>query len=157
MYHRLAKISRPEEITPWHRVQDRFGEPPEPVKNLLVLLEIKLLAVARGIQNISPEGKDIVLNLAPGRKVQTLPFNSVRGAIRAETATSSSTNAPRQRLAEAIEEDTRRDGSRLTVVRITDQFRQLNGSDDAVAARGAPGFPALALRSAICADYAPGH
>jgi len=74
LYRRLAKVNRIEQTTDIAReLGDRFGELPLPVKNLLHIVEIKLLAVGSGVKSISKEGKQIVLNFNEGRKMGKLP------------------------------------------------------------------------------------
>jgi transcription-repair coupling factor (superfamily II helicase) len=74
LYRRLAKVNRIEQITDIAReLGDRFGELPLPVKNLLHIVEIKLLAAGSGVKSISKEGKQIVLNFNEGEKLGKLP------------------------------------------------------------------------------------
>lgn len=74
LYRRLAKVNRVEQITDIAReLSDRFEELPLPVKNLLHIVEIKLLAAGSGVRSISKEGKQIVLNFNEGKKMGKLP------------------------------------------------------------------------------------
>ncbi|PIX27274.1 MAG: hypothetical protein COZ67_03190, partial [Chloroflexi bacterium CG_4_8_14_3_um_filter_45_15] len=73
LYHRLARIECVEEIEEIAReLKDRFGKLPEPLRNLLYIVEIKILATAKGIQSIYFHGQEVILDLAPGRSTPTL-------------------------------------------------------------------------------------
>jgi len=73
LYHRLARIECVEEIEEIAReLKDRFGKLPEPLRNLLYIVEIKILATAKGIQSIYFHGQEVILDLAPGRSTPIL-------------------------------------------------------------------------------------
>jgi transcription-repair coupling factor (superfamily II helicase) len=62
LYHRLAKVEYIEEVEDVAReFQDRFGALPEPVKNLLYIVKIKVLAMKAKVSSISTQGRQIVI------------------------------------------------------------------------------------------------
>jgi len=62
LYNRLAKVEHIEEVEDVAReFQDRFGPLPEPVKNLLYIVKIKVLAVQAKVSSISTQGRQIVI------------------------------------------------------------------------------------------------
>jgi transcription-repair coupling factor (superfamily II helicase) len=68
LYQRLAKVSSPEGAQDMEQeLKDRFGEVPQPAKNLLYIVRVKALAAQAGIQAVSTERNQIVLKL--GRRV----------------------------------------------------------------------------------------
>ena len=75
LYHRLARIERIEEIAEMaQELADRFGNLslPEPLRNLLYVVEIKILAAEKGIQSVYCQGKQIILDLASGSSIASL-------------------------------------------------------------------------------------
>ncbi len=63
LYQRLVAIKRIQEIDDVaEEMNDRFGPLPEPVKNLLYVVEIKQLAAAAMVESISTEDSKIILN-----------------------------------------------------------------------------------------------
>ena len=63
-YQRLAALRRAQDIDDIEReLSDRFGPPPEEVKNLLYVVEIKQLATEAMLDSISTENKQVVLHL----------------------------------------------------------------------------------------------
>ncbi len=64
LYYRLARISQKQEIDDiTQELKDRFGSLPPQVKNLLDMLEIKLLAIASGVESITSEAREIIIKL----------------------------------------------------------------------------------------------
>ncbi|GAB4535274.1 MAG: transcription-repair coupling factor [Anaerolineae bacterium] len=62
LYRRLAGLLSEEEITTVaQELEDRFGELPEPVSNLLYQLRLKVLALESGVQAISVDSGQIVI------------------------------------------------------------------------------------------------
>ncbi len=62
LYRRLADMHSLSEVDAMaEEFDDRFGTPPEPVRNLLYQLRIKLLAEAAGLASVSGENGQIVL------------------------------------------------------------------------------------------------
>lgn len=53
-------------------LEDRFGPLPDPVKNLLYQLKIKLLATQAGIERIASEGSQICLEMPQERPLDEL-------------------------------------------------------------------------------------
>jgi len=83
IYHRLTRIAHAHEINDIaQELKDRFGPLPQPVKNLFEILEIKLLATGKGVESITSEAKQITINLAPGKRLHSLPFASGRDKVR---------------------------------------------------------------------------
>lgn len=67
-YQRLATIKRAEEIEDTAmELCDRFGPMPQPVANLLYVVEIRQLASAAGVESIFAEDKQLVLQFANAR------------------------------------------------------------------------------------------
>ena len=68
LYRRAASILQREEIQQLKKeFTDRFGSIPEPVKNLLIQLEIKLLAEKAGLEGISIQSGQINLQYPEGQ------------------------------------------------------------------------------------------
>ena len=68
LYRRLAGIEGVEKIeNVAQELRDRFGTLPEPVENLLYIIEIKILAAKAGLESIYTQGKQVVLNPVWGR------------------------------------------------------------------------------------------
>jgi transcription-repair coupling factor (superfamily II helicase) len=84
LYHRLAKIEHREEIEVMTKeLKDRFGVPPQPVENLLYIIEIKILAAKAGVESIYTQRKQIVLHPVHGKALPSLtPPPEYRDAIR---------------------------------------------------------------------------
>jgi transcription-repair coupling factor (superfamily II helicase) len=62
LYHRLANLEHIEELADIAReLQDRFGPLPEPVRNLLYIVKIKVLATKAKVSSISTQGRQIVI------------------------------------------------------------------------------------------------
>jgi transcription-repair coupling factor (superfamily II helicase) len=62
LYRRLAGLLSEDEIdTMAQELEDRFGELPEPVANLLYQLKLKVLAMESGVQAISLDSSQIVI------------------------------------------------------------------------------------------------
>ena len=83
LYYRLAKIEQKPEIDNIaQELRDRFGVLPSSVKNLLDMLEIKLLAINGGIESITSEAKRIVIKPKPNKKVKKMPPNLLAAGIK---------------------------------------------------------------------------
>jgi len=68
LYRKLATIERIKEIENIaQELSDRFGVLPQPVENLLYMIEIKILATKAGVESIYTQGKQVVLNPVDGR------------------------------------------------------------------------------------------
>ena len=62
LYRRLAEIKTQEALQSIAaELADRFGSLPEPVRNLIFLMQIKLLAQQAGIEGVASEGGQLVL------------------------------------------------------------------------------------------------
>jgi transcription-repair coupling factor (superfamily II helicase) len=67
LYRRMADLHTIAEVDALgEEFLDRFGEPPEPVRNLLFQLKIKLYAEAAGLASISAEGEQLVMRFRSG-------------------------------------------------------------------------------------------
>jgi len=67
LYQRLALLSRLEDLEDMaQELRDRFGEAPEPARNLLYLLEVKIRGALAGMQSIKAEGQEITLKMGNG-------------------------------------------------------------------------------------------
>jgi len=72
-YQRLAAVKRVQEIEDIAmEIDDRFGQMPQPVKNLLYVVEVKQLAAAAMVESISTEGRQIVLHFNNTRQLNKL-------------------------------------------------------------------------------------
>ncbi len=70
-YKRIAGSRTREELKSLVReLRDRYGELPTPVKNLIRLMEQRILAHALGVQSIGVEGKRLVIKFKPDRKLK---------------------------------------------------------------------------------------
>ncbi|HPF35853.1 MAG TPA: transcription-repair coupling factor [Candidatus Krumholzibacteria bacterium] len=69
LYRRLARV-REERAFAWLRdeIQDRFGPLPEPVKNLLDISRIRLLAARNGVEEVRAGRRGLSLFFAGGRE-----------------------------------------------------------------------------------------
>ncbi|MEN6481694.1 MAG: TRCF domain-containing protein, partial [Anaerolineaceae bacterium] len=78
LYRRIADINDETEVTSMEdEFQDRFGELPEAVKNLMFQIRVKLLAEQIGLSTVNLEGSQIVLRFPPlpeGVQARDLPF-----------------------------------------------------------------------------------
>ena len=61
-YRKLAEVAGHEELEQLSRAwRDRFGPAPEPVKNLLLMTEIKLAAAKRKISSLEVREKKVMM------------------------------------------------------------------------------------------------
>ena len=66
-YGRLARAADTEEaVVIGEELRDRFGPPPEPVRNLVYAVRVKALARAAGVESLAREGGSIALRLRHG-------------------------------------------------------------------------------------------
>jgi transcription-repair coupling factor (superfamily II helicase) len=69
LYQHLAKLDKIEQVEEMaQEFSDRFGSPPQEVKNLLYAVRVKILAAKAGIESISTEEGQIILRLFEGMK-----------------------------------------------------------------------------------------
>jgi transcription-repair coupling factor (superfamily II helicase) len=67
LYRRIANLRTISEVEALaEEFLDRFGEPPEPVRNLLFQLKVKLYAESAGLASLSAEGEQIVMRFRSG-------------------------------------------------------------------------------------------
>ncbi len=87
LYRRLATIERIEELEDIaQELRDRFGTLPQPVENLLQIIEVKILAAKAGVESIHTQGKQIVLNLSHWKGANNFyPPQEYKEAIRIGT------------------------------------------------------------------------
>lgn len=72
MYKKIAAISSLDEVDHVEdEILDRFGEIPSPVRNLMNVARIKILAKQMGISSLTPERQELVAKLYPGVSVDT--------------------------------------------------------------------------------------
>jgi transcription-repair coupling factor (superfamily II helicase) len=82
-YKRIAGSRTREELKSLVReLRDRYGELPAPLKNLIRLMEQRILAHALGVQSIGVEGKRLVLRFKPDRKLKARWQLALQQAIR---------------------------------------------------------------------------
>jgi transcription-repair coupling factor (superfamily II helicase) len=75
LYQRLAKVSSTEQVEDIeHEFNDRFGEMPHPLRNLLYIVRIKTLGAQADIQAISYERNQVVLKLNHRLGVAKIPL-----------------------------------------------------------------------------------
>ena len=73
LYRRLASLDSLEAIRALNQeLEDRFGPPPEEIENLLYQLEIKTLARGAGVERISAEGGQILIEIPEERDIGRL-------------------------------------------------------------------------------------
>lgn len=78
LYQRLANVTDGEQVgSIVLEMRDRFGAPPEPVLNLVYLVQLKVRAAKAGVKKVVTEGPDILLTI-PQDKV------SMRDRLRRE-------------------------------------------------------------------------
>ncbi len=62
IYKRLAEAMTLEDVSELEKeMEDRFGKPPNPLKNLFKILRIRVLGTKLGVKRIYKEGRDVVL------------------------------------------------------------------------------------------------
>ncbi|PIZ26678.1 MAG: transcription-repair coupling factor [Chloroflexi bacterium CG_4_10_14_0_8_um_filter_46_9] len=85
LYRRLAKIERIEEVGDIaQELEDRFGSLPQPVRDLLYVVEIKALAAKLGVESIFTSGNHVVVKFKEGREINCLSLPDKYGkAIKA--------------------------------------------------------------------------
>jgi transcription-repair coupling factor (superfamily II helicase) len=73
LYQRLAAMKRAEEVKDLAlELSDRFGEMPQPVKNLLYIVEIRQLAAQAMAKSIATEDRQVVLYFDGTREINRL-------------------------------------------------------------------------------------
>ena len=71
MYQKLVKVEEIEQLEPLaQEFQDRFGQLPGEVQNLLYAVKIKLLAAQAGIESVTTEHGQVII-----RRFEGLPFD----------------------------------------------------------------------------------
>ncbi len=85
-YRKLAAVGRVDEINDLaQELIDRFGSIPQPLKNLLYVIEIRQLAAKAMIESISTEGECIKLHVSGTRTLGMASFGKYDGAIKVGT------------------------------------------------------------------------
>jgi len=71
LYQRLAKLSSLREIDEMvEELEDRFGLLPQAARNLLYAVKVKLLAMEAGVESVARENGELVIKMAPGKRVE---------------------------------------------------------------------------------------
>jgi transcription-repair coupling factor (superfamily II helicase) len=74
LYRRMARLRRADQIASLREeLQDRFGPLPEELTNLIQQLELKLAASRAGVESISAEGSQILVQLSGEPEERHLP------------------------------------------------------------------------------------
>ncbi|MCD6568025.1 MAG: transcription-repair coupling factor [Dehalococcoidia bacterium] len=85
LYRRLEKLESEGDLKEMlAEFRDRFGELPQQVSNLFYAIEVKVLAAGVGVRLIYSQGRQLVLELSPGRSLN-LSLSAdckYRGAVR---------------------------------------------------------------------------
>jgi transcription-repair coupling factor (superfamily II helicase) len=82
LYQRMSDAREPQEVESiGGELIDRFGEPPPPVRSLLYVILVRVLAARAGVQAVATEGGRVVLKLKEGFLVprETLEPRAPRG------------------------------------------------------------------------------
>jgi transcription-repair coupling factor (superfamily II helicase) len=67
LYQRMSDAREPQEVESiGQELVDRFGEPPPPVRSLLYVILVRVLAAQAGVQAVATEGGRVVLKLKEG-------------------------------------------------------------------------------------------
>ncbi|MGD8732604.1 MAG: transcription-repair coupling factor, partial [Anaerolineales bacterium] len=77
LYRRMAAMhSRSQIDSIRDELEDRFGPIPDPLINLLFQLEIKILATKAGIERVTTEGGQILIEVSPERPLPALELDA---------------------------------------------------------------------------------
>jgi transcription-repair coupling factor (superfamily II helicase) len=85
LYRRIAAMNSQAQIDSIRtELEDRFGPIPEPVINLLYQLEMKILATRAGVERVTTEGRQVLIELSPERLLPSLELdaNNIRRSKR---------------------------------------------------------------------------
>jgi len=84
LYRRMTEVTRLDEVVALEQeLDDRFGELPEPARNLIYVLRLKVLAAQAGVRFIAREGKTIVIRLdGAGPQQRALILRRFDGRLR---------------------------------------------------------------------------
>jgi transcription-repair coupling factor (superfamily II helicase) len=70
LYRRLAAVVTVDDAKAIRQeINDRFGPPPEPVENLLTIIELKGMAIALGIPSVTVIENELTVKLPPNRQL----------------------------------------------------------------------------------------
>jgi transcription-repair coupling factor (superfamily II helicase) len=70
LYRGLAAITSVDDARAARQeIADRFGPPPEPVANLLTIVELKAMALALGVPSVTVVENDLVVKLPPNKPI----------------------------------------------------------------------------------------
>ncbi|MBI4287822.1 MAG: transcription-repair coupling factor [Chloroflexi bacterium] len=82
-YHRLTKADSTQEVEDIAReLEDRFGPPPEEVKNLLFGVKVKMAAMSAGLSAVVTENGDIVLKLRDGLRIERTRLGILQALVK---------------------------------------------------------------------------
>jgi len=71
IYQRLAKLGSMREVNDMaEELEDRFGPLPQAARNLLYAVKVRLLAMEAGVESVASDTGELVLKMAPGRRVE---------------------------------------------------------------------------------------
>lgn len=84
LYRRMAEIKDLRGVQMMsHELEDRFGELPQPVRNLMFLLQLKVLATQARVQSVGVEGDNLLLKLEPmDKETQMQLSRRLNGRVR---------------------------------------------------------------------------
>jgi len=83
LYRKLAAITTVDEAQAIRQeITDRFGPPPEPVDNLLTILELKGMAIAMGIPSITVVENDLVVKLSNRQFARSALYRAYGSTLR---------------------------------------------------------------------------
>jgi transcription-repair coupling factor (superfamily II helicase) len=81
LYQRMARARERDEIPGFREeMRDRFGPPPPSVENLLTLVELRILAVAAGVESVIQSSGGITLGLRQDVGSAKLPLQRALGS-----------------------------------------------------------------------------
>lgn len=105
VYRRLAvaqQLADAEEME--QELYDRFGPLPPPVEHLLFSVRVKLLATRAGVESVSHQGKEVVVQLLEGLRVDRERFQGLRGVQPGTNQVRVSASGSPDRWGSALEE-----------------------------------------------------
>jgi transcription-repair coupling factor (superfamily II helicase) len=81
LYQRISKLALREEVASMHtELIDRFGPLPPQAVNLLYAVDMKVMAIAAGVESIGVEDRHMVVKMAPERQLDKAKLQSKFGA-----------------------------------------------------------------------------
>jgi transcription-repair coupling factor (superfamily II helicase) len=78
VYQRLADLVDTEQVAEMAaEMEDRFGEMPPAVRNLLYAIRVKLLAVDAGVESVATEGGRLTIKMAVGHRLDKMHLEGI--------------------------------------------------------------------------------